>query len=133
MTSTAYNAAGWVDTTTDPRGIVTQRLATTTWAARPRPSQDYTDGTPTHSTNQTTEYTYDGDGHTLTVPADLPSSAYADDPVRLRRDHAGGSAVNSNDMLAAIEYPDPTTGEASTSASPRRRYTVQRPGPRPSR
>lgn len=34
----------------------------------------YTDGTPTDSTNQTTEYAYDGVGYLLTMKALLPGS-----------------------------------------------------------
>ncbi len=29
----------------------------------------------------------------------------------------GGIAIDSNDLLAKVEYPDPTTGDASTSAA----------------
>ena len=36
----------------------------------------YTDGVPTNNTNQTVEYTYDGDSHVLTLQADKPAGAY---------------------------------------------------------
>ena len=53
----AYNAAGWLQSETDPNGIVTQtsydNLGRTT-----KTIEDYTNGTPTNNTNKTTEYTY---------------------------------------------------------------------------
>ena len=76
----------------------------------------------TNNTNKTTEYTYDGDGHTLTVKADLPSSAYETTQFVYGVTTAGGSAVNSNDVLAATEYPDPSSGNPSTSSE--ETYTV---------
>ena len=35
--------------------------------------EDYTNGTPTSSSNRTTNFTYDGLGHTLTLQAVMPS------------------------------------------------------------
>jgi hypothetical protein len=37
---------------------------------------------------------------------------------------SGGSTVNSNDVLAKVEYPDPSTGAASTSAANDVSYTA---------
>jgi YD repeat-containing protein len=37
---------------------------------------------------------------------------------------ASGSGVNSNDILSAIEYPDPSTGQPSTSSSQQETYLV---------
>jgi RHS repeat-associated protein len=121
VTSTSYNAAGWVSSTTDPRGIVTNyyydNLGRTTETI-----EDYTDGTPTASSNKTIEYTYDGDNHVLTVKLDLPSTAYETTQFVYGVTTSGGSAVNSNDILAATEYPDPSTGSPSTSSE--ETYTV---------
>ncbi len=101
--------------TTDPRGIVTNdyydSLGRVTMTI-----EDYTNGTPTNNTNKTTEYTYDGDGHTLTVKADLPSSAYEETEFVYGVTTSGGSAINSNDILAATEYPDPSSGNPSSSS-----------------
>jgi hypothetical protein len=38
--------------------------------------QDYTNGTPTNSSENTTQYSYDGSSHMLTSQADLVSGAY---------------------------------------------------------
>jgi RHS repeat-associated protein len=114
VTGYTYNAAGWLDTTTDPRGIVGKNFydalgrVTKTIAA-------YTDGTPTNNTNQTTEFTFDGDGHTLTLQADEPGGAYQRTQYVYGVTTVGGSDVNSNDFLAAVQYPDPTTGNPSSA------------------
>jgi YD repeat-containing protein len=115
VSSTAYNAAGWVDTTTDPRGIVTKDYYDNLGRVT-KTIEDYTDGTVTNNTNKTTEYTYDGDGHTLTVQADLVSGAYEKTQFVYGVTTAGGSGLNSNDILAAEKYPDPSSGNPSTTS-----------------
>ena len=116
VTSTTYNSMGMTDAVTDPRGVVAKtfydNLGRTTSSIAA-----YTDGTPTSSTNQTTRYTYDGDGHTLTMTAALPGGTFQTTAYVYGVTTAGGSAVNSNDLLAKTEYPDATTGSASTAAA----------------
>ena len=114
VTSYTYNAAGYVDTTTDPRGIVEKEYYDNLGRVT-KDIQDYTDGTVTNDTNKTTEYTYDGDGNTLTVKVDLPSSAY-EETEYVYGVTTSSSGVNSNDLLATTEYPDPATGNPSTSS-----------------
>jgi YD repeat-containing protein len=114
VTSLAYTAAGWVDTTTDPRGIIQKNYLdnlgriTKTIAA-------YTDGTPTNNTNKTTEYTYDGNNNVLTIKADMPAGAYQTTQYVYGATTGTGSDLNSYDILVAIQYPDPTTGNPSSS------------------
>jgi YD repeat-containing protein len=114
ISSDSYNDAGWLDTSTDPRGIVTKNyydnLGQTT-----KTIEAYTDGTPTNNTNKTTEYTYDGSGHMLTLQADLTGGAYEKTQWVYGVSTGGGSDLNSNDLLAAVQYPDPSTGNPSTS------------------
>lgn len=123
VTSYTYNAAGWVQDTVDPRGIDDRTL----YDALQRTTEtidDYTNGTPTDSSNYTTAYTYDGDNNMLTVttvqPAGTPSQTtqYVYGVTA-----ATGSAINSNDLLAATLYPDPTTGLPSSSPSQQETYT----------
>src|SRR5262249_39970132 len=71
VTSTAYNGAGWVDTTTDPKGLVSKTFYDNL-GRRTKQVEDYTDGVVTNNTNKAVEYTYDGSGHMLTLQADLP-------------------------------------------------------------
>ena len=110
VSSDTYNDAGWVAQTTDPKGLVTQ----TNYDALGRPAQvvDADDasidsGLPTASANQTTDYTYDGLGHTLTVTADMPAGT--DDQTTTYTygvTTSGGSGLDDNDLLASLTQPD---------------------------
>jgi RHS repeat-associated protein len=113
VTTYGYDAAGNEDTVTDPAGIVTQ----TYFDALGRQTEtiaDYTDGTPTDSSNQTTEYTYDGDGDILTQTAVEPAGTPNQTTAYI---YGATSGVFSKTLLSKVEYPDATTGTASTSAS----------------
>jgi len=115
VTSYTYNAAGWVQDTIDPRGLDTHMeydaLGRTTATIA-----NYTGNTETNASDVATLYTYDGDNHVLTMtavqPAGTPSQTtayvYGITP-------ASGSAIASNDLLAATLYPDPATGQPSTN------------------
>jgi YD repeat-containing protein len=121
VTRYAFNAAGWLDSTTDPRGIV-QKNFYDNLGRRIKVIVAYSDGIPTSNTNKTTEYTYDGSGHTLTLQADEPGGAFEQTQFVYGVTTAGGSGVNSDDFLAAREYPDKTTG--LPSATEKESYTV---------
>jgi RHS repeat-associated protein len=116
VTSYTYSAAGDVATITDPRGIVTQQ----TWDGKHELTQtieDYTNGTPTANTNKTTNYTYDGLGHTITISAVQPSPSPAQTTKYVYgvTGSPNGMGFNSNDVLAAVQHPDKTTGMPSSS------------------
>ena len=102
VTHMDYDAAGRIAAVTDPRGLVTQ----TTYDLLNRTAQTvaaYTgDGTPTDNTNQTTAYTYDGDSHVLTQTAVLPGGATQ----TTQYVYGITAPVHSNDLLAAVVYPD---------------------------
>jgi YD repeat-containing protein len=114
VTTYAYNAAGWVQDATDPRGLVTRTLYDNLGRTT-KSIADYTGGTPGAENDVATEYTYDGDNHVLTVQADQPGGAYQRTAYVYGVTTAGGSGVNSNDILSAIQHPDPTTGNLSSS------------------
>jgi len=126
VTSDTYNAAGWVQTQTDPRGIVTA----TSYDSLGRPTQvidaydpTVNSGLPTGSNNQTTDYTYDGLGHTTGVTVEMPSGTTNQTTAFVYGvTTAGGSGLNSNDLLATTENPDPTTGLPSTAAANQTSY-----------
>ena len=69
-----------------------------------------------------TEYTYDGDGNVLTCRRTSRAGPTRQTAYVYGVSTATGSAVNSNDILAAVQYPDPTTG--NPSASQQDTYTV---------
>jgi RHS repeat-associated protein len=121
VTSETYNAAGWMDSVTDPRGLVGKTYYDN-FGRVTKAIEDYVDGTPSNNDDKTTEYTYDGDGHTLTVQADLVSGAYEKTQFVYGVTTTDGSALNDNDLLAATEHPDPSTGNPSTSSE--ETYTV---------
>jgi len=103
--------------TVDPKGIVT-RYGYDMLGRQTQTIADYTDGTPTNDSNQTTDYTYDGNSDVLTMKAVMPSGT----PSQTTKYVYGvgtstGSTIFSNDLIQKVEYPDATTGEASTSAS----------------
>ncbi len=77
-----------------------------------------TDGVPTGSTNQATVYTYDGDGHVLTMTAVLPTGQNSQTTQYVYGIGATiGTDLFSNDLIARVEYPDLSTGAASSSAA----------------
>lgn len=114
VNSQTYNAAGWVEDVIDPRGITTRTLYDNLGRTADT-IVDYTDGVPTADSNQTTAYTYDGDNNVLTVTAVLPGSAVQTTQYVYGVTTSSGSAVNSNDILAAMQYPGKTTGLPSSS------------------
>jgi RHS repeat-associated protein len=126
VTSYAYNSAGWVQTVTDPRGVQSK----TSYDALGRTTQtiaaynaSINGGNPTASNNETANTTYDGLDHVLTVTAVMPTGTPSQTTGYVYGvTTAGGSGVNSNDLLAKLEYPDPTTGNPSTSASNQEAY-----------
>src|SRR5207248_1160450 len=58
VSTVAYNAAGWVQDTVDPRGI-DSRVSYDNLGRTTQTIEAYTNGTPTTTTNKTTNFTYD--------------------------------------------------------------------------
>jgi RHS repeat-associated protein len=61
--------------------------------------------------DKTVEYTYDPSGQQATLKADLTGGGYQE----TKWVYGITSPIVSNDVLAAMEYPDPSTGAASSS------------------
>jgi RHS repeat-associated protein len=128
VSSMTYNSQGLEATSTDPRGIVNATFynllgeTTETIAA-------YTGGTPTSSTDQTTTFTYNGNGNETSQTAVMPSGTPNQTTAWVYGvTTSTGSTINSNDLLAKVEYPSATTGAASTSASDDVSYTFDARG-----
>ena len=123
VTHTDYNAAGWLLDTIDPRGIKTGTFYD--MLGRQTETIGAWDGTqnPTagSSTNQETQYTYDANGDVLTMKAlQPPGTTPADHQTTQYVYGVGGTAgtnLFSNDLIATVEYPDKSTGNASTAAA----------------
>jgi RHS repeat-associated protein len=113
VTSSTYDAAGRVQDVTDPRGIVFRTLydaldRTTATIA------NFTGRTAGGQTDVTTLWTFNTGGHlasrTAVQPAGLPSQTTS---YLYGVTTAGGSGINSNDILASVLHPDPGWGYAS--------------------
>src|SRR5579884_851761 len=109
-----YYAAGLYVETHDPLGIDTHtnydnlgRLA--------RIIQNYTGQAETTNSDVSTNYYYDGNNHVTYVQANEPGGAYQETRYLYGVTTAGGSGVNSNDILSAIQHLDPSTGHPSSS------------------
>ncbi len=114
VTGYSYNSAGWLQATTDPRGIVTED-SYNNLGELTQEVQDYTGGSITATTNKTTNYTYDGSGHMLTLQAMEVGGGSETTQWNYGVSTGTGSDINSNDILSSVEYPDPSTGSPSTS------------------
>jgi RHS repeat-associated protein len=140
--TTQYGPQGMPSLSIDPRGIkeltVSDMLGQTTEtiaaytgssASDMDVNASVTDATPTSDTNQTTDFTFDGDGDETSQTAIMPSGTPSQTTAWIFGvTTTGGSTLNSNDILAKEEFPNATTGAASTSASDDISYTVDNLG-----
>ncbi len=76
--------------------------------------ENYTNGTVTDTTNKTTEFTYNAVGRT-SVKVNLPSSGQQTTEWVYGVTTGGGNALNSNDLIKEVRYPDPSTGASSST------------------
>ncbi|MEM1210755.1 MAG: LamG-like jellyroll fold domain-containing protein [Planctomycetota bacterium] len=121
VTTMQYDDAGRNDQTTDPKALVTLRE----YDALDRETaliENYSaPGTPTDSTNRTTQTTYTPDGQIATLTAVMPPGS-GSTPDQVTTYHygvtlssAGGtSKVADNSLLARIEYPESPSGGGVT-------------------
>src|SRR5262249_61255750 len=88
-----------------------------------RPTIEAFTGTaPSDHADRTTDFAYDGDGHLVGLTAWLTAAAYQKPVWLYGVTTAGGSGVNSNDLLREVWHPDKVSGAASSAE--RDRYTV---------
>src|SRR6185312_12558563 len=101
---------------TDPRSVVTQY----SFDMLGRKTQEIDGATGSPATGEAiTSWTYDGDNNVLTMQAVFPGTSTPSQTTAYILGIGGTSATNlfSNDVIAKVEYPDKSTGNASTSAS----------------
>ncbi|MBX9583069.1 MAG: hypothetical protein K2X87_22410, partial [Gemmataceae bacterium] len=114
VTSTAYDAAGRPQDVTDPKAVVTR----TSYDALGRTTKvvgNYVNGTVSDADDLTTEYAYNGAGRTSLTAKLTGGGVQTTQWVYGVTDGGGGSGVNSNDVVGAVRWPDPSTGAASSS------------------
>ncbi len=118
-----YHPAGWLELETDPRALVRKTTYDNLGRAKKVVENFSGTGDPTATTNSTTEWTYDGSGHVLTHTARLPAGEQQTTGyVYAAQTGAGGSDVNSNELLTTVKHPDRTTGLPSTDLSQQEFY-----------
>jgi RHS repeat-associated protein len=128
VTSYQYNAAGWVQDVLDPRELSPgQPIDTrTTYDALGRTTKtvlNYTGNPETAQSDVATVYSYDGSNHVLKVQADEPGGNSEQTQYVYGVTTAGGSAVNSNDLLAQVRQPNKADGTPSTAVADQENYS----------
>jgi YD repeat-containing protein len=120
-TDTSYDTAGRAFAVTDPRGLVSETFydvlgrTVKTIENVPPPAPPGPPPPPTPDQNKTTEYTYGPAGQT-TLKAWTSATTYEITKwIYGVTQTTGGSDITSNDILSAVQYPDPVTGLASSS------------------
>jgi len=113
VTSYAYAAGGWVQDTTDPKGLVT-RTTTDNLGRVTKQVENYTNGTVTDTSNKTTEFPYNAVGRT-TVKVVLPSSGQQVTEWVSGVTTGSGNPFHSNDLVKEVRYPDATTGASRST------------------
>jgi RHS repeat-associated protein len=123
VTNYGYNAAGWTESVTDPKGLVGKTFYDL--AGRTvKTVENYVDGTVSDADDKTVEFTFNGNGQNVNTSADLTGGGQ-----QTTANVYGvgtGSDLVSNDLVAAVEYPDPSTGNPSSSSEDT--YTYNRLG-----
>jgi YD repeat-containing protein len=76
-----------------------------------RTIQNFVAFAPSNSADQTTQYTYDGSNHILTLSAVLPGYVLETTTYTYG---VTGSTINSNDLLASVAYPGQTQTDSYT-------------------
>jgi RHS repeat-associated protein len=122
VSSIGYNSSGWIDTTTDAKGLVNKSYydmmgrKTRTVSAFVDPGTNALQTFSDH--NQITDYTYDGTGHVLTQKAWVnnngTNNVFQTTQWVYGITTSGGSGLNSNDILQKVQYPDTSAGTPGT-------------------
>jgi RHS repeat-associated protein len=128
VTTTAYNVQGLPYLVTDPRGISTLTTYNLLgWATQTIAASD--GGSPSSASNQTTNYSFNGNGDVLTMTAVMPSGTPSQTTAYVYGVGTGtGSTLFSNDLIQMVQYPDAATGDAGTSAADQVAYAYDGTG-----
>lgn len=123
LTHTNYDVAGgstgayaglWATEVINPKGVsyrtYVNPLEEKVWTI-----SNYDGGTQTSTGNVRTSYAYDGAGHTIDMKAYTSPSAYQETAYIYGVGPASGSSISTFNLIRKVDYPDLTTGAASTS------------------
>lgn len=112
VTSAVYDSAGRVWKVNDPRALESR----TTYDLLGRilaTVENYVNGTVSDTDDKTTEYTYSAAGMT-SLTAKLTGGGGQTTEWVYGVTQSGGSSLDSNDIVGAMKWPDPTGGSASS-------------------
>jgi RHS repeat-associated protein len=112
VTSFDYDSAGYQWKVTDPKGIEYR----TYFDARGRTTktiENYVDGTVGDDNDKTTEYTYNAAGKKTFTYKFTGGGSQTTEWI-YGTTTGGGHGVNSNDLISATSWPDPSTGASSS-------------------
>ncbi len=112
VTSTVYDSAGRTWKVTDPRGLES-RTTYDLLGRTLKTVENYVNGTVSDADDKTTEYTYSAAGMT-SLTAKLTGGGGQTTEWVYGVTQSGGSGLNSNDIVGATKWPDPSTGAASS-------------------
>lgn len=129
VTSYGYNLAGWVETTTDPRGIDSKTFYDDLGRTIQR-VENYVNGEVSDQDDKTTDFAYDGAGHLVSYKAWLDDEEYQETGYDYGVTIADGHYVNSNDLLLTEKYPDKADGMPSDDAADQVSYVYSAIGQR---
>lgn len=134
LSTYTYDAAGRLWKTTNPEGHE-DRTTYDLLGRVTKTVENYVDGTPSDADDRTTQYTYTGIGQVETLTAVLPDGPDSGTELDGEMTYyyhgvsvAGGSRLNSNDLLAGVYYPDPSVGWVTYAAGTYETYSYLRNG-----
>ena len=114
VTEYGYNAAGWLETTTDPRGLVGKQFYDA--AKRTiKTIENYVDGVVADTDDKTVNYVYASNGQLQKVRAALTGGGVQETEYVFGVTPAQGSTLTSNEMRYQTKHPDASAGTSSTS------------------
>jgi RHS repeat-associated protein len=120
ITSYGYNSVGYVESVTDPRGIINKAFFDLAGRTT-KTIENYVNGVVSDSDDKTVEYTYHANNQMKTLKAYLTSSTSESTEWIL----GTTSPVASNDIVLEMRYPDASTGASSSSEKDQYTYNVQ--------
>jgi RHS repeat-associated protein len=110
VTSYGYNSAGYVESQTDPKGLINKTYFDLAGRTT-KTIENYVNGVVSDSDDKTVEYTYHANNQMKTLKAYLTSSTSETTEWVL----GVAGPIYSNDILLEMRYPDPSTGAASST------------------